>query len=103
MKRKLRSILAPGTPQWVGRRAQWKALGISDEDMEKPKIAIVNSSSDTFSRPLLIRMCASNAWRSRVNSCRISIFTSAQSDFCSWAKAGTTQPNSPAQSRTMPF
>ena len=49
MKRKLRSILAPGTPQWVGRRAQWKALGISDEDMEKPKIAIVNSSSELSS------------------------------------------------------
>jgi dihydroxy-acid dehydratase len=27
------------------RRAQWTALGISEEDMEKPKIAIVNSSS----------------------------------------------------------
>jgi dihydroxy-acid dehydratase len=49
MKRQLRSILAPGTPQWVGRRAQWKALGISDEDMEKPKVAIVNSSSELSS------------------------------------------------------
>ncbi|RBY78242.1 dihydroxy-acid dehydratase [Geodermatophilus sp. TF02-6] len=27
------------------RRAQWTALGLSDEDMDKPKIAIVNSSS----------------------------------------------------------
>ena len=27
------------------RRAQWSALGLSDEDPEKPKIAIVNSSS----------------------------------------------------------
>ena len=49
MTRQLRSILAPGTPQWVGRRAQWKALGISDEDMEKPKIAIINSSSELSS------------------------------------------------------
>jgi dihydroxy-acid dehydratase len=49
MARKLRSVLAPGTPQWVGRRAQWKALGISDEDMEKPKIAIINSSSELSS------------------------------------------------------
>jgi dihydroxy-acid dehydratase len=49
MTHKLRSILAPGTPQWVGRRAQWKALGISDEDMEKPKIAIINSSSELSS------------------------------------------------------
>ena len=46
---RLRSILEPGTPQWVGRRAQWKALGISDEDMEKPKIAIINSSSELSS------------------------------------------------------
>jgi dihydroxy-acid dehydratase len=49
MTRKLRSNLAPGTPQWVGRRAQWKALGISDADMEKPKIAIINSSSELSS------------------------------------------------------
>ena len=27
------------------RRAQWSALGLTDEDLEKPKIAIVNSSS----------------------------------------------------------
>jgi dihydroxy-acid dehydratase len=27
------------------RRAQWTALGLSEEDMEKPKIAIVNTSS----------------------------------------------------------
>ncbi len=49
MTRKLRSNLAPGTPQWVGRRAQWKALGLSDADLEKPKIAIVNSSSELSS------------------------------------------------------
>src|SRR5690606_21379133 len=28
-----------------GRRANWKALGLSQEDMLKPKIAVVNSSS----------------------------------------------------------
>jgi dihydroxy-acid dehydratase len=28
------------------RRAQWLALGISDQDMQKPKIAVVNSSSE---------------------------------------------------------
>lgn len=38
----LRSIAA-NTP---GRRANWKALGLSAEDMEKPKIAVVNSSSE---------------------------------------------------------
>jgi dihydroxy-acid dehydratase len=49
MTRKLRSNLEPGTPQWAGRRAQWRALGISDEDMEKPKVAIINSSSELSS------------------------------------------------------
>ena len=29
-----------------GRRANWRALGLSKEDMEKPKIAVVNSSSE---------------------------------------------------------
>ena len=49
MRRKLRSNLAPGTPVWAGRRAQWRALGLSEEDMEKPKIAVVNSSSELSS------------------------------------------------------
>ncbi len=49
MPRKLRSNLEPGTALWAGRRAQWRALGISDEDMTKPKIAIVNSSSELSS------------------------------------------------------
>lgn len=39
---KLRSLDA-NSP---GRRANWKALGLSKEDMEKPKIAVVNSSSE---------------------------------------------------------
>jgi len=38
----LRSISA-NSP---GRRANWKALGLSAEDMLKPKIAVVNSSSE---------------------------------------------------------
>jgi dihydroxy-acid dehydratase len=38
----LRSIAA-NSP---GRRANWKALGLSQEDMLKPKIAVVNSSSE---------------------------------------------------------
>ncbi len=49
MSRKLRSSLEPGTVPWAGRRAQWRALGLTDEDMEKPKIAIVNSSSQLSS------------------------------------------------------
>jgi len=48
-KRKLRSNLEPGTALWAGRRAQWRVLGVSDEDIDKPKIAIVNSSSELSS------------------------------------------------------
>src|SRR5574342_1164679 len=49
MKRKLRSNLDEGSVPWSGRRAQWRALGLTDEDMEKPKIAVVNSSSELSS------------------------------------------------------
>ena len=46
MKRALRSNFEPGSPREAVRRAQWKALGLSDADMLKPKIAVVNSSSE---------------------------------------------------------
>jgi dihydroxy-acid dehydratase len=49
MKKPLRSNFVPGTTRWAVRRAQWKALGISEEDFEKPKIAIVNTSSELSS------------------------------------------------------
>ena len=42
----LRSNFEPGSPREAVRRAQWKALGLSDADMLKPKIAVVNSSSE---------------------------------------------------------
>jgi dihydroxy-acid dehydratase len=45
----LRSNFEPGTNRWAMRRAQWTALGLTDEDMAKPKIAIVNTSSDLAS------------------------------------------------------
>ncbi len=44
-KTPLRSNFTPGTSRWAVRRAQWSAMGISPEDQEKPKIAIVNTSS----------------------------------------------------------
>jgi len=44
--RKLRSNYAIGSSFWAVRRAQWRALGLTDEDMAKPKIAIVNTSSE---------------------------------------------------------
>ncbi len=42
----LRSNFEPGSVRWATRRAQWRALGLTDADMLKPKIAVVNSSSD---------------------------------------------------------
>jgi dihydroxy-acid dehydratase len=42
----VRSDFTPGTVRWATRRAQWRALGLTDEDLRKPKIAVVNSSSD---------------------------------------------------------
>jgi dihydroxy-acid dehydratase len=45
-KRELRSNHEKGTSLWAVRRAQWRALGLTDEDMEKPKIAVVNTSSE---------------------------------------------------------
>jgi hypothetical protein len=46
MKKTLRSNFEPGSPREAARRAQWKALGLSDEDTLKPKIAVVNTSSE---------------------------------------------------------
>jgi len=45
----LRSNFEPGTTRWATRRAQWRALGLTDADLAKPKIAIVNSSSQLAS------------------------------------------------------
>jgi dihydroxy-acid dehydratase len=46
MKKALRSNFEPGSSREAVRRAQWKALGLSDDDLQKPKIAVVNSSSE---------------------------------------------------------
>jgi len=43
--RRLRSVFEPGTTPWAMRRAQWLSLGLTEEDMIKPKVAVVNSSS----------------------------------------------------------
>jgi dihydroxy-acid dehydratase len=44
--RQLRSNYAVGSSFWAVRRAQWRALGLTDADMAKPKIAVVNTSSE---------------------------------------------------------
>lgn len=41
----LRSNFERGSTRWAVRRAQWCAMGIKEEDFDKPKIAVVNSSS----------------------------------------------------------
>ena len=47
--RKLRSNFPRGSYLWSVRNAQWRALGIAEADCEKPKIAVVNSSSELAS------------------------------------------------------
>lgn len=46
MPKKLRSNFPHGSYLWAVRAAQWQALGIDESELEKPKIAIVNSSSN---------------------------------------------------------
>src|SRR5512132_4063404 len=46
VSRTLRSNFEAGSVREAARRAQWKALGLTDADIEKPKIAVVNSSSE---------------------------------------------------------
>ena len=46
MKRRLRSNFPRGSYLWAVRRAHYRALGIAEADMEKPKIAVINSSSE---------------------------------------------------------
>jgi len=41
----LRSNFEPGTTRWAVRRAQWTAMGLSEEQQNRPKIAVVNTSS----------------------------------------------------------
>ncbi len=44
--KKLRSNFPRGSYLWSVRNAQWLAMGLKEEDCEKPKIAVVNSSSE---------------------------------------------------------
>jgi len=90
MRRKLRSNLVPGTPVWAGRRAQWRVLGLSDEDMEKPKIVVVNSSSELsscFSHLDGVAKVAKQAIRA-AGGVPFEIRTAAPSDFVTCAGRG---------------
>ncbi|QRP43708.1 dihydroxy-acid dehydratase [Amycolatopsis sp. FDAARGOS 1241] len=41
----LRSNHPVGSPRWATTRTQWKSMGYTDEQIRRPKIAVVNSSS----------------------------------------------------------
>ena len=86
MKKELRSNAA-NSP---GRRAQWTALGLSDEDMLKPKIAVVNSSSELaicFSHLDGVARIVKDAIRS-AGGIPFEFHTTAPSDFIFLAGAG---------------
>ncbi len=79
----LRSNFEPGSSRWATRRAQWRALGLTDDDMRKPKIAIVNSSSDLaicYSHLDEIAKRAKDAVR-RAGGIGFEVRTAAPSDF----------------------
>jgi len=90
MKRSLRSNFEPGSPREAVRRAQWKALGLTNEDMLKPKIAVVNSSSELaicFSHLDGIAKVVKDAVR-EAGGLPFEIRTTAPSDFIISAGAG---------------
>lgn len=41
----LRSNFEPGTTRWAVRRTQWKGLGMTDDELLKPKIGVINTSN----------------------------------------------------------
>jgi len=96
VKRKLRSNLERGSTVWAGRRAQWRALGLSEADMEKPKIAVVNSSSELsscFSHLDGVARAAKEAIRA-AGGLPFEIRTAAPSDFvtCAGRRGGYILP-----------
>jgi dihydroxy-acid dehydratase len=90
MPKALRSNFEPGSPREAVRRAQWKALGLTDEDLLKPKIAVVNSSSELaicFSHLDGIARAVKEAVRD-AGGVPFEIRTAAPSDFIISAGAG---------------
>jgi dihydroxy-acid dehydratase len=90
MTKTLRSNFEPGSPREAVRRAQWKALGLTDEDLVKPKIAVVNSSSELaicFSHLDGIAKVVKEAVR-EAGGLPFEIRTAAPSDFIISAGAG---------------
>ncbi|RVV99818.1 dihydroxy-acid dehydratase [Mesobaculum littorinae] len=89
---RLRSNFEEGTSRWAVRRAQWRALGLTDEDMAKPKIAVVNTSSEMaicFSHLDAIAEKAKQAIRD-AGGLPFEIRTAAPSDFIISGGRGAT-------------
>ena len=101
-QRKLRSNLEPGTSMWAARRAQWHALGLSEEDMNKPKIAVVNTSSELsicFSHLDGVAAMAKEAIRA-AGGLPFEVRTAAPSDFVtSVGRRGALHPAQPRPDR----
>ncbi|WP_363808665.1 dihydroxy-acid dehydratase [Pseudomonas brassicacearum] len=90
MPKKLRSNFPYGSYLWAVRAAQWRALGIDESDLEKPKIAIVNSSSNLaicFSHLDGIAEVLKQSIR-EAGALPFEIRTAAPSDFITGAGAG---------------
>ena len=85
----LRSNFPRGSYLWSVRNAHWQALGIPEEDCEKPKIAIVNSSSELaacFSHLDQVSAVIKQAIRA-AGAVPFEIRTAAPSDFITGAGA----------------
>ncbi|AVU77571.1 dihydroxy-acid dehydratase [Pseudomonas sp. Fig-3] len=90
MPKKLRSNFPYGSYLWAVRAAQWRALGIEESELEKPKIAIVNSSSNLaicFSHLDGIAASLKQSIRD-AGALPFEIRTAAPSDFITGAGAG---------------
>ncbi|MDN8613595.1 dihydroxy-acid dehydratase [Variovorax ginsengisoli] len=89
MTRPLRSNFPRGSYLWSVRNAHWRALGIPEEDCEKPKIAVVNSSSELaacFSHLDQVAVQVKDAIRA-AGGVPFEIRTAAPSDFITGAGA----------------
>jgi dihydroxy-acid dehydratase len=88
-QRKLRSNFPRGSYLWSVRNAQWQGMGLSEADCEKPKIAVVNSSSELaacYSHLDRVAVIAKQAIRV-AGAVPFEIRTAAPSDFVTGAGA----------------
>ncbi len=88
-KKPLRSNFPRGSYLWSVRNAQWRAMGIPEEDCDKPKIAVVNSSSELaacYSHLDRVAAVAKEAIRA-AGGVPFEIRTAAPSDFVTGAGA----------------